>query len=116
MSEQLARNTKHLGGLDIPGGGQVVVNGSHAYVGHMKPPEGTSIIDISDIGAPHTRAEYTYHPWVVEPTHPAEGGFYIPPPRPGQESPQSNDVDVDQRGLVYLLDRNAGLDILEYTP
>jgi hypothetical protein len=176
---------------------------------------GFRVIDISDIGAPRTSAEYTYHPWVVEPTHtvlpaakrlngrrvalvadeehqhhhgqphaglwlfdvtdldrihplstfhvsemdspwaraegrfgmhqfqehidgdvvfcawfsggmravdisdptrPAEGGFYIPPPRPGQKSPQSNDVDVDRRGLIYLLDRNAGLDILEYTP
>ena len=26
----------------------------------------------------------------------------------------SNDVFVDVRGLIYLLDRNRGLDILEY--
>lgn len=29
--------------------------------------------------------------------------------------PQSNDVDVDRRGLIYVLVRNPGLDILEYT-
>ena len=48
----LARNIKRLGHLDIPGGGQVVVDGNYAYVGHMAPPHGTSIIDISDPGNP----------------------------------------------------------------
>ncbi len=38
----------------------------------------------------------------------------IPAPRVGFGSPQSNDVCVDERGLIYLLDRNAGLDILEF--
>jgi hypothetical protein len=31
------------------------------------------------------------------------------------QPPQSNDVDVDDNGLIYLLDRNSGLDILEMT-
>lgn len=44
----LSSNVRHLGRLNIPGGGQVVVQGNYAYVGHMKPPNGTSIIDISD--------------------------------------------------------------------
>ena len=43
-----AENMELLGQLDIPGGGQVVVEGSHAFVGHMRPPFGTSIIDVSD--------------------------------------------------------------------
>lgn len=42
-----------LGGLDdLPGGGQVTVEGSLAFVGHMKPPHGTSIIDVSDPRSP----------------------------------------------------------------
>ncbi len=49
---QLARNVRRVGHLDIPGGGQVVVQGSYAYVGHMKPPHGTSIIDVSDPAQP----------------------------------------------------------------
>jgi len=49
---QLARNIKPLGHLDIPGGGQVVVQDGYAYVGHMKPPMGTSIIDVSDPARP----------------------------------------------------------------
>ena len=48
----LSQNVRHLGRLDIPGGGQVVVQGNYAYVGHMKPPLGTSIIDISDPANP----------------------------------------------------------------
>ena len=45
---ELAKNVKRIGHLDLPGGGQVVVEGAYAYVGHMKPPHGTSIIDVSD--------------------------------------------------------------------
>jgi hypothetical protein len=39
---------KHLARLEIPGGGQVVVAGGYAYLGHMRPPHGTSIVDVQD--------------------------------------------------------------------
>ena len=29
-------------------------------------------------------------------------------------APQTNDVDVDERGLVYIVDRYTGFDILEF--
>lgn len=176
---------------------------------------GFRVVDVSDISRPTTKASYTYHPWVLEPTHtvlpasnlingrricvvgdeehdhrhgqphagmwlfdvtdldnitplstfhvsemdspwaraagrfgmhqfqehiddelvycawfsgglrivdisdpswPKEAGFYMPEPLNGEPSPQSNDVDVDERGLVYLLDRNRGLEIMEYAP
>ena len=32
----------------------------------------------------------------------------------GQACPMSNDVETDSRGLIYLLDRFAGFDILEF--
>lgn len=41
-----------IGYLDIPGGGQVVVDGRWAYVGHMAPPYGTSIVDVADPRTP----------------------------------------------------------------
>jgi hypothetical protein len=44
----LARNVCRLAHLDLPGGGQVMVQGNYAYVGHMRPPHGTSIIDVGD--------------------------------------------------------------------
>ncbi len=54
---RLARNVERLGHLDLPGGGQVVVQGDYAYVGHMKPPHGTSIIDVSDPRRPRVAGE-----------------------------------------------------------
>jgi hypothetical protein len=56
-SSPLARNVRRIGHLDIPGGGQVVVKDGYAYVGHMSPPDGTSIIDISDPANPHVVAQ-----------------------------------------------------------
>jgi hypothetical protein len=50
----------------------------------------------------------------ADPTNPTEIGYYVPDPKPGCQLPQSNDVDVDRRGLVYLLDRQRGLEILEF--
>ncbi len=32
----------------------------------------------------------------------------------GQPGPQTNDVDLDARGLIYLVDRGPGLNILEF--
>ena len=39
-----------LGYLDLPGGGQVVVENGFAYIGHMAPPDGTTIVDVRDPG------------------------------------------------------------------
>lgn len=52
----LARNIKRIGHLEIEGGGQVVVQDGYAYVGHMKAPMGTSIIDVKDPAAPRVVA------------------------------------------------------------
>lgn len=48
---------KSVGYLDCPGGGQVVVRGTTAYIAHMKPPHGTTIVDVSDPARPRTLAE-----------------------------------------------------------
>ena len=60
-TKSFARNVRRLGHLDLPGGGQVTVRGSHAYVGHIPNPDhlGTSIIDISDPGRPRVVATIT---------------------------------------------------------
>src|SRR3954463_2599356 len=34
--------------LDHPGGGQVVVDGNYAYIGHITGPGGTTVVDVSD--------------------------------------------------------------------
>src|SRR3546814_11774002 len=43
-ANRLARNIRRIAHLDLPGGGQVVVQDGYAYVGHMKPPHGTPIL------------------------------------------------------------------------
>lgn len=57
MSESVAHNVREIGRLDIPGGGQIVVRDGYAYVGHMRPPNGTSIIDVRDPANPRVVAE-----------------------------------------------------------
>jgi hypothetical protein len=52
---------------------------------------------------------------IADPTLPTEVGYFIPEPIAGQVAPQTNDVDVDGRGLVAIIDRNVGFDILEWT-
>lgn len=32
----------------------------------------------------------------------------------GKPCPQSNDTDIDDRGLIYLVDRYCGFDVLEF--
>src|SRR6185295_16289343 len=44
----VASNTKQIAHIDCPGGGQVWVDGTIMYVGHMRNPSGTSIYDIAD--------------------------------------------------------------------
>lgn len=50
---------------------------------------------------------------IGDPTAPVETGWFIPEPAAGHKTPLSNDVFVDESGLVYLIDRDCGLDILE---
>jgi hypothetical protein len=80
--------------------------GAHQFQEHMKGGDtlmycawfsgGLRIVDIKDPAAPE------------------EVGYFIPEPAAGKACPQSNDVDVDERGLIYLADRYNGFDILEF--
>ena len=56
-AEPMARNVRRIGHLDLPGGGQVVVQDGYAYVGHMRPPHGTSIIDVRDPKNPRVASQ-----------------------------------------------------------
>ena len=48
---------RQVGYHDCAGGGQVVVVDGIAYIGHMRSPHGTSIVDVRDpaAGAVHGR-------------------------------------------------------------
>jgi len=49
------------------------------------------------------------------PHRPEEVAHYIPDLPPGSKRVSSNDVTVDDNGLIYLLDRHRGMHILERT-
>ena len=48
----IAFNIKKISSLDLIGGGQIVVQGDYAYIGHMKPTDGTTILNVADPGKP----------------------------------------------------------------
>jgi len=58
---------------------------------------------------------------IADPFNPKEVGYYIPDANDKTKLGlkrviQTNDVDLDYRGLIYITDRaGAGLHILEYT-
>src|SRR3546814_13746233 len=58
---RLARNIRRIAHLDLPGGGQVVVQDGYAYVGHMKPPYGPTILDVKDPKNPRIVSEIRLH-------------------------------------------------------
>jgi hypothetical protein len=106
-------------------------------LGNIQP---LSIFDVSEMDSPWSRAPgrfgahqfrekmdgtLVYLTWfagglrvldVADPLMPREVAYFLPEPVNGAASPQSNDVDVDDNGLIYLLDRDVGFDILEYAP
>ena len=55
----IARGVRRVAHLDIPGGAQVLVQGGYAYVAHMSPPDGTTVIDVHDPVRPKVVARIT---------------------------------------------------------
>ena len=62
-----ARGVKPIAWLDCPGGGQVSVDGTTAYVAHMKAPHGTSVVDVSDPARPRVLATIEVPPHTHSP-------------------------------------------------
>lgn len=50
---------------------------------------------------------------IADPFAPREVGHYLPDVPAGYERVSSNDVTIDGRGLIYLVDRQRGVDIIE---
>ena len=50
---------------------------------------------------------------IADPHAPREVAHFLPDPPPGQARVCANDVCVDDRGLIYVIDRGRGLHILE---
>jgi hypothetical protein len=95
--------TYQVPGLDTDGSPQPPMTGCHQpserFHGTVIPfawfAQGLRLVDVAD------------------PFHPKEVGHYLPDPPQGAERASSNDVTVDSRGLIYLVDRVRGVDIIE---
>ena len=59
MKQANAKLVKHI---DCPGGGQVWVDGTTMYIGHMRSPAGTTIVDVADPTAPRILASIEARP------------------------------------------------------
>lgn len=96
--------TFQVDGVDPDGRPQEMMMGCHQpsekFFNNIIPfawfAKGLRLIDISD------------------PFKPTEVGYYEPDTPEGYIRPSSNDVTMDERGYIYLLDRQQGLDIIEY--
>ena len=95
--------TFQVPGLDPDGAPQPQMMGCHQpserFTGNIIPfawfAQGLRLVDIAD------------------PFAPKEVGHYLPDPQPGADRSSSNDVTIDDRGLIYLVDRIGGVDIIE---
>jgi hypothetical protein len=100
-----AKGFKHVGYIDCKGGGQVVAR-NVAYVSHVMGPEAATLIDVEDpknprlieiLNLPKDKGVRSHKVW-----------------RPTNEV-SSSDFYWDVRGLIYVIDRLGGLNIVERT-
>src|SRR5215212_5300098 len=61
LAPKLSHNVTRLARLELPGAGQIYVDGQYAYVGHIpnKQQLGTSILDVSDPKNPKVVSQIT---------------------------------------------------------
>ena len=61
QASQLSHNVTRISHLDLPGAGQVYVDGGYAYIGHIPNNQqlGTSILDVSDPKHPQVVCQIT---------------------------------------------------------
>jgi hypothetical protein len=50
---------------------------------------------------------------ISNPYRPEEAAYYVPGSATGHRSAQTNDIFVDEKGFIYIIDRYDGLDILK---
>ena len=78
-------NTERLAHIDCPGGGQVWVDGTTLYIGHMRQPTGTTIVDVADPRSPKTLARVDVPPgWHSHKVRVADGIMVVNHERQGQ--------------------------------
>jgi len=96
-----ASGLRQVAYVDCPGGGQVVVAGRVAYVAHMRAPDGTTLIDVSDPAAPRRLATLEVPPGTHSHKVRAANGLMLvnreaqPADRPREALPRLDDGGVE---------------------
>ena len=104
--DPISIGTFQVDGIDPDGQPQEQMTGCH------QPSErltGTSVVPFAWFAQGLRLIDF------ADPFHPREVGFYEPDPPAGFARSSSNDVTLDSRGLIYLIDRQNGVDIIETT-
>ena len=57
-----ASGMKQVGYINCAGGGQIIVQNGFAYIGHMRAPFGTTIVDVRDPQNPEMLSELRMEP------------------------------------------------------
>ncbi|HUY19548.1 MAG TPA: hypothetical protein VMV15_10005 [Candidatus Binataceae bacterium] len=84
-----AVNTKVVGHLDCPGGGQVWIDGTTLYIAHMAAPHGTTIVDVADPRRPRVLAQIEIPPgWHSHKVRVANGVMIVNHEQLGKETPE----------------------------
>ncbi len=97
-------STFQVEGLDPDGEPQAPFTGCHQPSERLS---GTSVVPFAWFAQGLRLVDF------ADPFQPREVGFYEPEPPQGFERASSNDVTLDERGIIYLIDRQRGVDIIE---
>jgi hypothetical protein len=85
-----SKNTRLVAHIDCPGGGQVWVDGKTLYIGHMREPAGTTIVDVADPKSPVVLARVDLPPgWHSHKVRVANGIMVVNHERQGQDGDPS---------------------------
>lgn len=99
-------STFQVAGVDRDGRPQQPMTGCHQPSERLS---GTSIVPFAWFAQGLRLVDFS------DPFMPREVGYYEADPPDGFERASSNDVTLDERGLIFLIDRQRGIDILETT-
>jgi hypothetical protein len=116
-----SKNTRLLAHIDCPGGGQVWVDGKTLYIGHMREPTGTTIVDVSDPLNPVELARVEVPPgWHSHKVRVANGIMVVNHERQGQGDPSFGgglgiyDVSTPSRPQLVCKWRTHGKGVHRY--
>ncbi|MEE8515125.1 MAG: RNA polymerase subunit sigma-70 [Alphaproteobacteria bacterium] len=97
-------STYHVGEDESPYNGDKVRFGAHQFQEKLE----SSVVFITWFAAGLRMID------IADPCNPKQVGYFIPEPAKGRRAPNTNDVALDHRGLVYITDKTDCFDVIEF--